>query len=207
MIRKEDYGLYVCVAVIALLVIGYSFELGLFENAGLGTVTGRVTTADAQTSADIATYFAINMSINLSTEGILFDVNVLPATDVNATANYDNLTGGGGNNGTRYYLTVELDSNVYVDFCIKANATLNYGSYYIGLGNYTFSNYTLTNETWPNIASNYPLTNETYLNSTKNVGRGNSSYYRFWLDVPGDQSPGVYVNRINFKGVQFNNAC
>lgn len=207
MIRKEDYGLYVCVAVIALLVIGYSFELGLFENAGLGTVTGRATTADAQTSADIATYFAINMSTNLSTDGIRFDVDVLPSTDVNATGNYANSTGGGGNNGTRYYLTVELDSNVYVDFCIKANDSLRYTTEYIGLGNYTFSNYTETNETWPNIASNYPLTNETYLNSTKNVGRGNSSYYRFWLDVPGDQSPGIYVNRINFKGVQFNNAC
>jgi hypothetical protein len=106
-------------------------------------------------------------------------------------------------------LTVDDDSNVYVDFCIKANDSLRYQSSYIGLGNYTWANSTSpTNENYPPFDARKALIDGSYDDSTEQVGRGNSTYYRFWLTVDQpSQAPGTYINMVNFKGVQNGNAC
>ena len=53
-----------------------------------------------------------------------------------------------------------------------------------------------------------PFVNDSWDNSSSNnIFRGNSSFWRFYLDVPGAQPPGTYRNQVNFKGVQTGNSC
>ena len=40
-----------------------------------------------------------------------------------------------------------------------------------------------------------------------NLAGGSVQYMRFWLNVPGTQSAGNYINEINFKGLQTGTAC
>lgn len=206
MVKINDRAIWLFLAILVVLVFGLFSDLGLFKNKDLERITGGATTADATTSAFIDNYFAINMSANMSADGIKFDIQELPVYDANTTANYDNSSG--GLNQTKLFLTVEMDSNVNVRFCIKSNDTyLRAGSNVIGIGNYTWSNSSVNNLTWPAFSLARALTNETYDNSSINIGKGNSSYYRFWLDVPGEQAPGTYKNQVNFKGVQQGTDC
>jgi hypothetical protein len=212
MVKTNDYAIWLFAVLLIFLVFGLFSDLGVFRERDVGTITGRATTANADTTANIANWFSINLSTNLSGSGIVFDIDTLPASDANATANYEGYNTTGTDitqtNETRFFLTVDIDSNVYVDFCIKANDSLRAGSNFIGLGNYTWANSTApTNASFPPFTARKALINDTYDNATENIGRGNSSYYRFWLDVPGDQDAGTYVNQINFKGVQITNDC
>ena len=58
-----------------------------FEN--VGGLHAKVTSTDVSSNVSIAKSFAIEFSSGLS-EGILFgDINFLPATNINASHNYD----------------------------------------------------------------------------------------------------------------------
>jgi hypothetical protein len=195
MVTKEDSVLLISGTFLVLAAIGLIFNMVSQANP----VTGYATTANAETQAQIANYFSINSSENMSADGVVFAISSLPATSANATANYVS-------DASLLFLTVETDSNVNVDFCVKANASLVYGANTIELGNYTWSNSTANNVTTPDLAEASALLT-TFDNSTLNVAPGSEDFYRFWLSVPSNQAPGTYRNQINFKGVQNGNEC
>jgi hypothetical protein len=206
----RDFSLNNYVIILLLLCLAF-LSMGLFQSyfpsddlnyfQKSSHITGMATTVNAETTANIANYFAINASANLTSNGIIFNINSIPADNQNASANYDSLE------QTGFYLTVEHDSNVNIDFCIKANASLMYGSNELKLGNYTWANSTTNDASNPSFGIRTALINDTYDNSTRNVAPSSSSYYRFWLSVPASQSPGTYSNKLNFKGIQTGNLC
>lgn len=93
--------------------------------------TGYATTSTTTSNVTISTFFAIDMSTNLS-DGIRFgNITALPATNQNASHNYDgvnttisNTTGNNVLPGTSMWMNVSTDSNVRVDFCIQATDNL-----------------------------------------------------------------------------------
>jgi len=192
--NKENLALVFFVALfifsISMLVIGGS------------QLTGHATSGSTVSNVTIVSYLSISMSQNLSS-GILFgSVDTLPATDINATHNYD-----GPTSGTSMNITVSTDSNVNVDFCTKANAGMQTsGSDIIGIGNETYSNATTVSSTVPALGSQVPLT-ASYVKSGFNVTRGGNNYYRFWLDIPAAQAPGTYNNTVSFEGLTTGGAC
>ena len=200
MVKKEDVSLIALNFLLILLVIGLFTQ----NYYGERVITGMATTLNISTTASIQSYFAINASTNMTNQGIVFNITTLPATNANATGNYISPP---TSNLSYFYLTVEVDSNVNVDFCIKANDSLRSGANFIDLGNYTFSNSTGNNITSPSIGSSRALVSSYFLNSTRNLAINGVDYYRFWLSVPATQAAGTYVNTINFKGVQTGNAC
>jgi hypothetical protein len=142
------------------------------------------------------------MSPNLQ-GGVLFgSVDTLPATNINASHNYD-----GATSTSTMNLSVSADSNVNVDFCIKANANLqNSGSDIIGIGNETYATSTSTSASLPAVASEVALTTS-YVKAGSNIVKGTSNHYRIWLDLPAAQAPGTYNNTILFEGVATGGAC
>ena len=181
------------------LIIFICLVLLIFQNV---SISGRATESFTDSNVSITKYIAISFSENLS-EGIDFgDVNVLPATSLNATHNYDGLI-----NGTSLYISVSSDSNTLVDFCIKANTDLtSIDLDVIGLANETYQNSSTTNLTLPTTSPEIPLTTS-YIKSGDNIAVGSENYYRFWLDVPVAQPSGDYNNTVSFKGVQVGYSC
>jgi hypothetical protein len=142
------------------------------------------------------------MSTNLGA-GILFgSVSSLPATDLNATHNYD-----GTSSASTMFINVSTDSNIAVDFCIKANSALiDLSGDVLGLTNETYNNATTTSSTVPGFAVQTALTTN-YVKAGEAVGKGNSTFYRFWLDVPVTTPPGTYNNSIMFEGIPTGGSC
>lgn len=165
-------------------------------------ITGYATEGSAVSNVTITSYLSIEMSTNL-TEGILFgNVTELPATDINASHNYD-----GTSSGSTLYLEVSTDSNTNVDFCAMANDDLiSSGLDIIGVGNQTYSNSTTTDAGTPDLANQSSLT-KSYVKSGINVEQGGKLYYRFWLDIPAAQPAGTYNNTVYFKGVNTGVSC
>jgi len=165
-------------------------------------MTGHVTSGSTVSNVTIVNYLSISMSDNLSS-GILFgSVDTLPATNVNATHNYD-----GAVSASSMSMSVSSDSNVNVDFCIKANEDLkNSGTDIIGIGNETYANSTSSDISSPAIADKIALTTG-YVKSGINIAKGTSNYYRIWLSIPAAQAPGTYNNTIFFEGVATGGAC
>jgi len=180
-------------SVFLVFVVTLSFFLFFFESFIL---TGNVTEGSTVSNVTISKYLAISFGSNLS-QGIQFgNVNSLPATDINATHNYD-----GSNESSTFFISVSNDSNTAIDFCIKGNAGLTSSALdVIGLGNETYSNSTVTNSTDPLLSSQTALTTS-YAKSGLNVAVGANEYWRFWLDIPSSQPSGDYNNTISFKGV------
>ncbi|MBU2612141.1 MAG: hypothetical protein KKB62_00280 [Nanoarchaeota archaeon] len=187
-----------------LLVFVFVLSLFLFF-FNTFSFTGYITEGNTTSNVTISKYLAITFGANLS-EGIYFgDVVVLPATDVNATHNYD-----GALTGTTYTIDVSTDSNTAVDFCIKANQGLTTaGADVIGLGNETYSAYNATNFSLPPLAAQTSMTTGYVKVQTagNNIGPGNSSYWRFWLDIPAAQPSGDYNNTVSFGGVTTGLSC
>jgi hypothetical protein len=208
--NKENFVIVALSIALGLLVGGLIFSNYSIEIPS----TGAATTVDSNTTATIAAFFAINASTNL-TSGIRFDITSLPYRNANASANYLNASGGGIGGGTTdanntfYFVTVELDSNVNVDFCITANASLYSGSNFINVtGNYSFANATVNNVTDPRLATQRHFNeNATYKPVSQNRAVNQADYYRFWLNVSSAQAAGTYTNQIRFKGVQTSNLC
>lgn len=181
--------------LIVILVVSVSFLV--LQN--VGGLTGHATEGSTYSNVTIQKYLAINFGNDLA-NGIYFgNVATLPATNINATHNYD-----GPSNATNYYLNVSTDSNTAVDFCIKANTGLTSAAAdVIGLGNETYAtNYTNSNMTTPPLSAQVPM-NTTYIKAATDVGIGNSSYWRFWLNIPASQASGDYNNTVYFKGVTY----
>ncbi|MBM3234642.1 hypothetical protein FJZ19_06135 [Candidatus Pacearchaeota archaeon] len=187
-------------AVFSLIFI-FSIIMIFDQQSG---ITGYATTGTTVSNVTISSYLAIAMSTNLQA-GILFGtVDALPATDLNASHNYD-----GASSASTMFINVSTDSNAAVDFCIQANAALtdSVGGNIIGIGNETYLNSTITNSTLPGLSTSSALLTTSYAKAGINIGQGNVSYYRFWLDVPVATSPATYNNSIMFKGVTTGSSC
>ncbi len=191
--KQKIYRL--CLGIIIFLCL----ILITFEN--VGGVHAKVTSTDVSSNVSIAKSLAIEFSSGLS-EGILFgDINFLPATNVNASHNYD-----GPSNSTNLYINVSTDGNSAVDFCIMGNSGLiNAGGDEIGLGNETYSYYNMSNITRPTL-NEFSLT-QIYTKSGENIPLGGANYWRFWLDVPAGQPSGNYNNTVFFKAVETSASC
>ncbi|MBR9703930.1 hypothetical protein GOV12_00835 [Candidatus Pacearchaeota archaeon] len=170
-------------------------------------ITGFATEISTVSNVTIQSFLSIDMSTNLS-EGIQYgNVASLPAYNVNSTHNYDNQ--GGVENLSSMFINVSIDSNTAVDLCLKADDDLNdsAGGNIIGITNMTYANNTYNNLTLPNMTTDNSLALDTYEKGTVDLPKGNSSFFRFWLDVPASTVAGSYNNSIYFKGVQNGSAC
>ncbi|OIO40934.1 hypothetical protein AUJ61_00545 [Candidatus Pacearchaeota archaeon CG1_02_30_18] len=187
--------------VFLVLVVTISFALFFLESFPM---TGNITSGSTTSNVSISTYYSTSLGTNLY-EGINFGaVAVLPATNVNATHNNDSST---YSLGTNYTIDVSADSNSAVDFCVKANEGLTSPALdVIGLGNETYYASNLTNSTHPSLSNEISMTTG-YVKAINSIGRGNSSYWRFWLDVPSAQASGSYNNSVSFEGVQAGQGC
>jgi len=185
-----------------VVVFGAIFLFSVLMLIGQGVkTTGYVTESSTTSNVTISTYFSIDMSTNLS-EGIQFgEVSTLPATNVNATHNYD-----GGSSATTYWMNVSDDSNTAVDFCIKADALNTSTGDEIGLDNETYSNSTSTDSANPALGDEVGFTTS-YVKSGDDIAAGSENYYRFWLDVPAATATGTYNNTVYFKGVTSTGSC
>lgn len=198
---------------VVVAVFGALFLLSIFlmvSQQGLRT-TGFVT-SNTTSNVTISTYFAIQMSPNLSS-GISFgNISSLPALFANATHNYDGTnttpqTPANGTDGTSMWMNVSTDSNTAVDFCILANASLkDAGGDSILLPNETYYNSTSTNYSLPSITSDTALTTA-YVKAGPGVVVGGSLYYRFWLNVTAGTPSGDYLNKVAFEGVSTGGSC
>lgn len=186
---------------ILIVVLVISLAMIFFENAS--AITGHAAQGTARSEVTITSYLSIQMSANL-TDGIIFEeVSILPATNVNASLNYN-----GTGSSTLYFINVSTDSNTAVDFCLKANQGLETsGADLIGLGNETYSTgVTTSNMTIPDLALDVAMTTS-YDKTASNIGIGEANYYRFWLDIPAGQASGTYNNSVSFRGVNLAAAC
>jgi hypothetical protein len=191
---------------IVLLVMLASIAAFTMLPTGIEMITGAGTVNQSTgfiSEANITAYFSVAMSDNL-TNGIEFS-SVLSSsyTDVNATDNYN-----AANNGSTMYLAISPDSNVQVDMCINGSDMRNQYSNVISVGNmsYTYA-YNVTNATTPASASSSTLLTTSQAKTLTSMVRGTSGYYRFWIDVPFEQPPGVYNNTVEFRIVQAGRAC
>ncbi|MFC2143312.1 hypothetical protein ACFLQN_02845 [Candidatus Aenigmatarchaeota archaeon] len=203
-IRKKEEQLKAVTVVFLLLYLTLLFQL-----LGPTEVTGKATAANTTSQIIISGYFAIELSPNLTSDGIDFgNLTSLPVTNENASLNYEwfGEDASQDQNWSGYYMNVSNDSNVNVDGCLKANESLKSGANTIGLGNYTFSNHTSNNITHPTIENNTALST-THVAAISNLVPGDILYYRFWLDVAGSTEPGTYNNQVEFKAVQNGNGC
>jgi len=186
------------IILIAILVISLIFLF--FEN--VNAITGNVVEGSTTSNVTIEKYLAIAFSTSLS-QGIYFgSVDTLPATDINATHDYD-----GASSATTYYISVSGDGNSQVDFCLKANAPLtNNATEEIPLVGETYSNSSSSNSTVPVLGDQVSMTTS-YVKSGNAIAAGSDNFYRFWLDVPAIQPSGEYNNTVSFKGVVTGLAC
>ena len=191
--KREVYSL------ILTLIILFCLVLILFQN--LGGIHARVAYTDTPSNVSIAKFFSIEFSSGLS-EGIIFgNVNILPASNVNASHNYDGI-----GNASTLYINVSNDGNTAVDFCIMGDGGLStLGGDVIGLGNETYSHYNFSNSTHP-ILNEISLT-QVYTKSGENIPLGGENYWRFWLDIPAGQASGDYNNTVYFKAVETSASC
>jgi hypothetical protein len=196
--KRELYGI-----IIAIALLQASFLLWSSPDSITG---GQTSTETAYSEAQIMKYISISMSGNLST-GIEFGtITILPATNANATKNYNSTVNDAWHNETLYWINVSSDSSVNADLCVKADALTTSGLDEIGLGNYTWADNVTNNETWPSISDAHEMTTS-YVVGSMNITPGSNDYYRFWLSVPGGQPAGTYNNTVYFKAVEEGIGC
>jgi len=190
------FALFIGLFIFSILMIAY-------QSFPKESMTGYDVSYSTVSNVSIVTYLSISMSPNL-TSGILYgSVNSLPASNVNATHNYDN-----GAQNSSMYMSVSTDSNTPVDLCIRSNDDMFDGvSNRIGISNETYSNSSMDNLTAPGLGNEYRLNKTGYEKASLNVTQGSNYYYRFWLDVPAATASGDYNNSVTFKGVASGSAC
>lgn len=176
--------------------------VGLVTNMG-GSDTSTPTAYAVQTAPSqvvISNYVSIAKSDTLTT-GIDFGtINSLPVVDQNGTGNYN------GSSQSEYYISVSSDSNINVDFCIQQNTNLSTeGGDNIPNTNYVWSN-SGTNDASNPSTSGTALT-DAYVAGSTSIAPGADNFYRFFLDVDGNQAPGTYNNTVYFKGVPTGDGC
>jgi hypothetical protein len=193
--KRDWYRVILGIIVLICLIL-------LFFSGPKAVVTGHATESTTTSNVTIQKYLSITFCANL-TAGISFgDVSTLPATNLNGTHNYDDI-----GTGTTYCVNVSDDGNTAIDFCSKADWGLNTTSGdIIGLDNETYSNYTSSNATVPDLTDEISLTTS-YVKSGNAIAVGAQNFYRFWLDIPAAQPSGDYNNTVYFKGVSTAIAC
>jgi hypothetical protein len=212
-------------AAMGILVVAFSMVGGSVAQSQITNVTANVT---------IFAQIASSISSNLS-GGVQFgNISNLPQTNLNASHNNDsNSTGlpgilGAGN--TSLFLNISTTTNVNVTVCLSANDSLRTSD---GVNTIPMSGFTWNassrhgNATWwPWGGSNGPLTNLPPVDAFSDVnvvsyeyapGMSNISvqtqpnnatvFFRFWLDLPGTQTPGDYYDTLTFKTVRDTNGC
>ncbi len=196
----------IVVLSVALLVAVFGWASSSYQVMEL--VTGAATSVSPESQVTIQKYFSINASGNLSA-GINFGiVSVLPTSDQNATLNWnDTVTAEGDDNETLYWVTVEMDSNTPVDFCIIADALNTSGGNELGIGNYTFADSIWNNMTYPGPIDEQVMSTSSYVAAETGVTVGSSNYFRFWLDVPATQPTGTYNNTVTILGTSTGVPC
>lgn len=181
---------------ILIIIVVLSLSMLFVEN--ISAITGYASEGSTVSNVTINRYLSIDFS-DAFYEGIQFgNVTTLPAVDLNATRNYD-----GASNETLYYINVSNDSNTAVDFCVRASDPLtNDASATIPLENETYYVENYTDSINPDVLNQTSL-NLTYAkpSTATAVQVGNSTFWRFWLDVPVAQETGTYNNTLMFKGV------
>jgi hypothetical protein len=165
------------------------------------SITGYAVDSSQVTSeANITAYFAVAMSDNLS-DGINFGTATAGTDNNNASDNYNN-----DSSGSSMFMAVSNDSNVPIDFCIKANDDLNSTDNSLGLNNMSWATSTSTSSATPALGSAVGLTNG-FVNADTNVAGGMDEFLRFWLSIPLSQPAGTYNNTVIFRAVQTGSSC
>jgi hypothetical protein len=183
--QKRD--LILLLAFIALILALY-----LYVPAFKNEITGLATSSQVgNLSLDITTYIACTWSdaaLNVS-----FGTNLNPGrNDYNGTKNYDQ-----PGNGTAYNVTIDPLGNKQVNISVKGDHLIS-GINKIYIGNVTwFSNTTASNGTnMIPVGSKVMLTsydkNTTNWVAT-NLDITNTTWYRFWIDLPAAQIAGSYL--------------
>lgn len=200
MAKDLKLPIIVLFCVLAILAVGL-----LAISNTVQSPTGAATTQTTTSRVAISYYFAISLSTNLST-GIDFgNITTLPATNLNASHNYD----GNGNSTTSFWVLESNDSNVNIDLCHRAQGPLTTaGNDTIGLGNYTWSD-SLTNT---NSSPSGPPGTNTFTTSfakanNVNIAPNGKGYYRYWLNIPVGQPAGTYNNTVEYKAVYTGASC
>ncbi|MFH1978210.1 MAG: hypothetical protein ABIJ92_02710 [Candidatus Aenigmatarchaeota archaeon] len=195
---------------VKILVVGL-LVVFLWASMSISTYTNAAETSTSTTStnASVSKNVAMSLSTNLS-GGIDFGAVNMNTGNNNATGNDDAGPEGDSGNGLRnssYFITIDTDSNINVDLCIKDETALNTsGGDWLNNGNYTWNDNTTANSTEDNETEYVFETTYVKLNTT-NLGSGGRTYLRFWLDVPNLQPAGTYNNTVYFKGVENGVAC
>ena len=197
--KKTNKGAFVgLIALIVALVISSLALSGQISITGFAPLN---VSSPITSEAIINKYYAIEMSDNLTY--IEFEnVTQLGINDVNATDNYNSA---GGN--TSLWITLNIDANVNVDFCINSSSPLISGGDTILQSNITWSDSNTSNMTVPTgPAGSTPLT-AAYAAGTTNIAPGNKNFYRFWVDIPHNAKSGNYSNTIEFKAIETGAGC
>ena len=208
--KKSNWFSVLLILVILIALIMLILQNTLFKSSlsiievpasGFG-ITGHATSASTISNVTIEKYLSLALCTNLSAGIIFGNVSALPATNINASHNYD-----GTSSGSTMCVNISDDGNTNVDLCTKANAALaSLALDVIALGNETYSNSTVTNSTHPILGDDVALTTS-YVKSGNAISVGNVNYYRFWLDIPVAQPSGDYNNTVYFKGVTTTLVC
>ena len=193
-------------ALVLIFVSLFLFSIIMIMNQKIKT-TGYATETSTTSNVTISTYFAIELSANLS-NGIEFGtVSTLPATNQNATDNHNGANTTQNGTGASMWVNVSTDSNSALDFCVKADAALQTsGGASIGVGNESYHNSTQTNVSLPDYNNEVAYTTS-YVKAGFNTSIGGRNFYRFWLDVPAATTAGNYNNTVSFKGVATGGSC
>jgi len=195
--KRVNLGALLFIAIILVLGI-YLYGINKAEITGLatsqlGNMTAIITTLVSCTWSDQA--------LNIS-----FGSNLNPGTnDYNGSRNYAEtiLTGNPTGNWTSYNITVDTFSNKQANITIKGDH-FRAGTNVIYISNATwFSNTTMGNGTNMIPTSSNLLYTDYDKNTTKYVAVsepiGSSVWYRFWLDIPGQQLAGTYVGNYTMQ--------
>ena len=187
--------------VLLILALGAGMYFGV-RSYGPGAATGQAISTTSNVTVQVIISAAASPNL---INGIEFgSIATLPATDVNATDNYN---GGGAPPGdSTLYIAIDSQTNVNVDLCINATAplTLGAGGPTIPLAGYTFNTATNPNPSGPAGSTSLSLTAQ---KAGLALTPGQSNYYRYWLDVPGSTVPGDYNNSLSFIAVQAGAPC
>lgn len=202
--ERLNLALSALVLILVIAVIGLYSSLYTLQTSIIGLATEQSTVSEAV----IAKYLAISKSGNLS-DGIDFgNITSLPATDTNATMDYNGTTNQSWANETLYWIELDYDSNTNVDFCVRSTTFNTSGGDEIGLGNYTWNDSLSNNFSEPSLTYSGPMyTNQSYKKGLANLVPGNNATYRFWLDVAAYVNPGTYNSTVWFKGVPTGDSC
>jgi len=194
MVKLKYYRLFLSLIIFICLV------LIIVQNRNLITTFAVANSVNSNVS--VSKSLAISFSDNLS-NGVQFgNVAVLPASNINASHNYDGL-----NDSSTFYVQVSQDGNTNVNLCIKANGDLTSPSLdKINLLNETYSHFNLSNSSLPSLNNETSL-QVNYSLAGQDIPPGGDNYYRFWLDIPASQPSGNYNNTILFKGIQVGEFC